>query len=132
MINSSIPNKPIDKESFLMQLRKQFCFLDMCPIPDNPLILPLDVHFMIWIVFILIVKNDYLNDSLICLFCKFYYNFDEILSIFQLLSENLCCMSGNMYNNSQLNRIKYSYRYEDIKVLEHFICEQCKSEKNYL
>ena len=77
-------------------------------------------------------KDDYLNDSLICLFCKFYYNFDEILSIFQLLSENLCCMSGNMNNNSQLNRIKYSYRYEDIKVIEHFICEQCKPEKNYL
>ena len=37
-----------------------------------------------------------------------------------------------MNNNSQLNRIKYSYRYEDIKVIEHFICEQCKPEKKYL
>ena len=63
-------------------------------------------------------KDDYLNDSLICIFYKFYYNFDEILSIFQLLSENLFCICGNMYNNSQLNRIKYSYRY--IKIIKFF------------
>ena len=131
IINSSIPNKPIDKESFLKQLRKQFCILDMCPIPSNPLILPCGCSFHDMNCFRTYSKDDYLNDSLICRFCQFYYNFDEILLMFQLLCENLCCMCGNMYNNSQLNRIKYSYKYEDIKLIEHFICEQCKPEKIY-
>ncbi len=132
IINSSIPNKPIDKDSFIKQIRKQFCILDMVNIIEIPITLPCGCSFHDMNCLRNYFKDDYLNQNLLCQFCKYNYNFDEIFSIFQKLCEKMCCICGNIYENNLLNIIKYSYPYDENKKIHHYICAQCKPKRKYM
>ena len=132
IIKSSITNKPIDKESFINEINEEFCILDKDLISDNEkkITIPCGCSFHDINCLKSFYNNEYFNENLICSFCQYNYNFDEICSIFEKICEKYCCLCGNQ--SEKLNKLKYSYKFEKEKKINHNLCDNCKlTQKQY-